>query len=921
MSPKALPRIARLALPVLLAAVVAGLGAMSVLRKVESFQPLGFSAALAGGAWRVDAALWPASGLQQGDQLLAVGGVPPASGAEIRSRLAAQASTELLVLRGGTVATVRYLRPPLEVDYRYLLLAFAGAVYLAIGLYTVVRHRASQGLLFFLWCAASAAVYLFTHAGPEFGRDLVGKALVLGEDLARLALPPLTLHLFLVFPRPLVSRRLAAVLLFLYLPAALLLAGQADLVVTGGDFLFGGALAAAQAALDRLGIAHLALYVVAAFAVLVHRLSRALEIEEQRQLRWLVVGLGAGYLPFVVLYAVPLLLRLPLPEALTTLAVAPLALVPLTFAYAILRYKLWDIETIVRDAVAWTLTLLFGVLGFSLINLYVSRGLAEQYAEWRSLLSFAAGLGIAGLVVPTRRSIGAALERLQYGGSLGKRRALAELGRELLHERDLDQLCASLLDHLEVGLRLEAANLYLAQRNALVAVRPGSTVPAQLPLEVLDDEAWQREVTAISGFAAPDGGASPLVALFSAGYRYAFPLTLRGNRVGILTTGYKFDQVPLSSEDIELLRQVLNQATLAIENAHLLDRLHQQLEELVHLKRYSDGIIESSPAGLAVLDGLGRVRSANLAFAALVGIERRSILGARLADVLPVALPQPEDGLVEARLPNLEGGERYLQLSVAELGEEGAGGRILIVQDTTERVAIERQLKEKDRLASLGMLAAGVAHEVNTPITGISSYAQMLLEETPEDDPRRSVLKKMERQTFRAARIVGSLLEFARNRGGEQRPVALARVLGEAAEEVEDRCRERGVRLAWRPPAEEIFVLGSATELAQVFVNLFGNALDAMRQGGSLSASLEADERRVWVAVEDTGVGIPGEQLEKIFQPFFSTKLSEGGTGLGLSISYEIVRRHGGEMRVISTPGEGSRFIVELPRYRPAMEA
>jgi signal transduction histidine kinase len=178
----------------------------------------------------------------------------------------------------------------------------------------------------------------------------------------------------------------------------------------------------------------------------------------------------------------------------------------------------------------------------------------------------------------------------------------------------------------------------------------------------------------------------------------------------------------------------------------------------------------------------------------------------------------------------------------------------------------------------------------------------------------------MERQTFRAARIVGSLLEFARNRRGELAPVSLARVLSEAGEEAAERCRERGVRLAWTPPGEDVLVLGSETELAQVFVNLVGNALDAMRHGGTLTLSLEADERRAFASVEDTGVGIGPGELGKIFQPFFSTKLSEGGTGLGLSISYEIVRRHRGEMRVASNPGQGSRFIVELPRHLPPSE-
>ena len=240
--------------------------------------------------------------------------------------------------------------------------------------------------------------------------------------------------------------------------------------------------------------------------------------------------------------------------------------------------------------------------------------------------------------------------------------------------------------------------------------------------------------------------------------------------------------------------------------------------------------------------------------------------------------------------------------------------RVIILQDVSQRVAMENALKEKERLAALGMLAAGVAHEVNTPITGISSYAQMLLDDTPSDDPRRELLEKVEKQTFRAARIVNNLLDFARQPSGERAPVALAPLLNECLMLLKERLHAKNVRLDWQPPAEDIRVQGNTGELQQVFTNLVINAVDALEEGGELRVHLEADDRWVWASIEDDGPGIAMQDLDKIFQPFYSTKLSKGGTGLGLSISYNIVRRHNGEIRVVSQRGEGSRFIVELPR-------
>jgi two-component system, NtrC family, sensor kinase len=910
-------RLAYLVLPLLLAAGVAVLGGVSAVRKVEAFQSLGFTAVRDGGAWRVGAAPEPVTRLRQGDLILAVDNLPVGAAEEMRRRLLDEPRAEVLVKRGDGLERIAYARPGLTIDLRYLVLAASGVIYLLIGLFTLYRQRQRQSLLFFFWCLASAALYLFAPLPPY---DPLDKGLFIGDELARLLLPPLTLHLFLVFPAPLRGwRRLLRAIPFVYLPAAVLATLHADLMFTGGALFVGRPTDAVLRALDRAEIYHLGIYVLATLALLALHLARAQTVEEKRQLRWISFGMATGYLPFVVFYAVPLALRLGTSELVRSLAVVPLGLVPLTFAWAILRYKLWDIDLIVRNTITYTLTFLLGVVGFALVNLVINRGVPEELAQARTLLTFAAGLVIAGLLVPAHRGIGASLERFQYRGSFRQRRALAELGREMLHERDLDRLCARLLDHLAGGMELAQVNLYLAQGEALVAVRPQPDLPPQLPFTVVRSEDWRRDAVAISGAEAPGPRPSPPLRLFLAGYRYAFPLVVRDRQVGLVITGYRLAQRPLSSEDVDLVRQLLNQAALAIENAQLLDQLHQQLAEVLRIKRHTEGIIESSPAGLAVLDDGGRVLSANLAFAALVGIERRALLGGTIGELLPVPLPEPGEGLVEVRCTTADGAERSLQLSVSELGEAGsAGQRVLVAQDVSERVAIENELKEKDRLASLGMLAAGVAHEVNTPITGISSYAQMLLDETPEGDPRRDLLKKVERQTFRAARIVGSLLEFARNRHGEYRPLALAPIVGEVLEEAAERLAEMGIRLSWQPPAEELAVRGSDSELAQVFTNLVANAIEAMPAGGELAVSLAAAGDRVLAAVEDNGVGIPPEQLEKVFQPFFSTKLAAGGTGLGLSISYEVVRRHGGEIRVASDPGRGSRFVVELPRVANA---
>jgi PAS domain S-box-containing protein len=575
------------------------------------------------------------------------------------------------------------------------------------------------------------------------------------------------------------------------------------------------------------------------------------------------------------------------------------------------------------------------LIGFSLVNLAITQGVSSELGSTRNFLSFVAGLAIAGLMVPTRRNISSAVERIQYRGSFGRRRALSDLGRELLHERDLGRLCAALLQEIEAGVDLERANLLLSQGGMLAPFRPEPGLVEKAPFDVLGDELWGKDFALLSGMALPGQSATPEQRLFLAGYRYAFPLEVRGRGIGIVLTGFRQENVPLSSSDTELIRHLLNQAALAIENAQLVGQLHFQLEEVRTLQRYAEGIFESSPAGIAVLDEAGRVLSVNAAFTAISGAERVSLIGRELSDLLPIApLPQPGEGPTEISFCDAAGRERSLQVSLASfagsVGDNHSNNlRVLVVHDVSERVAMENELKEKDRLAALGMLAAGVAHEVNTPITGISSYAQMLLSDTAESDPHYEILKKVERQTFRAARIVNNLLEFARDREKERKPVALAPILRECVDLLGDRLERRRIAVSWELPAEPVLVLGCEGELQQVFTNLLVNALDAVSPApgsccpdggpGRIAVGLEASASSLCVKIRDNGPGIPLEKLETIFQPFYSTKLNRGGTGLGLSISYDIVHRHGGSLRADSAPGEGACFYVELPRHPPSL--
>lgn len=272
--------------------------------------------------------------------------------------------------------------------------------------------------------------------------------------------------------------------------------------------------------------------------------------------------------------------------------------------------------------------------------------------------------------------------------------------------------------------------------------------------------------------------------------------------------------------------------------------------------------------------------------------------------------------------PTDEKRSRLVNVSVSRFqSAEGAEvGWIVGIEDITDRASLEEQLQLSEKMAAIGLLAAGVAHEVNTPLTGISSFTQMLLERSDPADPRTGLLEKIERQTFRAAKIVNSLLNLARPTGGETGPVDLNAIIADVLALLEHQFRSSRVQVRRTLADQGLVVQGVEYKLQQVFLNLFLNARDAMPKGGWLSIETRREGGHAVVEVADTGVGIETDLLARIYDPFFTTKADGSGTGLGLSVTYGIVQEHGGTLTCESQPGHGTRFRLMLRSQAAAAE-
>jgi two-component system NtrC family sensor kinase len=409
------------------------------------------------------------------------------------------------------------------------------------------------------------------------------------------------------------------------------------------------------------------------------------------------------------------------------------------------------------------------------------------------------------------------------------------------------------------------------------------------------------------------------------------PLVARDKTIGILAVGDVAGR-EFTDPDILLLETFADQAALALENARLYQAASEARDLIGSREAFVRNVVQSLAEGLLVLDPSGRVVICNRAMERIWGVsaadaEGRSYrevfadLGARLADPLERLLA----GAIEAfDLPGIErtvtgSAPVVLNLKGSLLREhDRPTGAALLVEDVSGAVAMQRAARQAEKMAALGALSAGTAHEINNPIGIMTSRIElMLLDGDSLPDRLRDDLTVLHRNAQRVARITQRLLAFARPSLGRRAPVDLNHIVKDALALAETQLRRRGVTVGLELEPALPPVLGDANALQQVVLNLVGNAREAMTDGGELhvhTATVPARADQVRLVVRDTGAGIPAEHLPRIFDPFFTTK--DYGTGLGLSVSYGIVRDHDGTVDVQSEPGRGTTFVLTFPALR-----
>jgi len=814
-------------------------------------------------------------------------------------------------------------RLPLEI-----YLAVVGSIFLLVGLYVLAKQNGTPYVLhFYSLCLLAFTSYSLNISGSYSTLD---KIIFLADTTAFLLLSPLLLHFCLNFPfrRKFISQRRWIVTLS-YLPSLILITSRVILLFFSG---YNTSLLSWESWIKKAETLQFALALLISSSLLLITFLQTRASTLRQQLKWVVWGLSLNAIPFAIFYAYPYLVGKEISPLQQVFATSASVLLPISFGYSIVRYRLMDVDIILRRSVTYVLATISVVVIFMLGVVKAGQWVNELVPSISQNATVALQVTVmslaAMLFAPIKNWLQERVDRLFFGERYDTRRGLADFGRTLSSTTEMSELLGSLANRLGEMLSVSKLAIFIEQEASNqfhLAYNSGLITEPKLPENIINlaisNQLGRGYLLAEEFSKSEDPNKREI--------DYFVPCYIRDQLIAIIGLGKTVEGSILTSEDIDLVRGLSGYVAVAIENSLLYRSEKEKALALKRLKDFSENIIESINIGLLAIDREGKITNWNSALEELLVISRREAINQPIDKIFDqdlITTIHNATGSLAWHLDNTYNIYHYkissrdnrelvinISLSPLETKDIRLTGTLILIEDITERVRLEEQIRATDKLSSIGLLAAGVAHEVNTPLTGISSYTQMLLAQTPAIDPKHIVLEKIKRQTLRASEIVNNLLNFSRTGNVEFAELDINRVLDDTIQLLEPQLRNTQINLE-RSYGENLpKTVGNATKLQQVFMNLLLNARDAMQKGGTLTLQTQFRENAILIEIIDTGIGIAPENIAKIYDPFFTTKGVGQGTGLGLAVSYGIIQEHKGRIFVESKPGQGTQFQIKLP--------
>lgn len=846
------------------------MGFLSFQRKVENWTPLGFyieDKEKGPTIVQVEAgSIAEEIGLKTKDILIEINGIKGNSSFLKKIILSNKKGSRILILRGNKILTFNYKPPQEKIDTDYLIFSFIGSVFFIIGLITYFKEPNNLNFLFSFIMIFSFTLFSVVPSGKI--NDL-WRTLYAFKILISFLLFPLLINFFLYFPRLIFLKRIKY-LWTIYIPGILLFLLFLDGFLLGGRFII---KEEKVSYILQLKFIYYIIYSTVLIFLVIYQWARPKKVYQWKRWLWAISGIF-GLLPYLFFEIIYKELGFESGIPLWALAIF-LVLLPLSFSTALSGWKLENLPTYFLNTLYFLLTLFFGLFLYIFFNAFLLKVFQEKLKTSQNFILFISGFLIALILYLSRKKIFFLSDKFFGTKRTEIQEKISSFAQEMAFYKNPDKLLSDLFAILKTLFALNYVNFYYYKEGKWKIFQKDDLLPEEV-----------------------EGEDFPLL-----NYRFrTLNLSIKNTKLGALILGEKEGEIPLSQWEISLIKNLLTPLSFYFQNLTLIWELEKKYEELSYSQKFLETIFSSSPLGLIVLNKKGEIIRCNPAGKSILNLEE----GENFFNIFPKMRNLSFEGQI------LNRGSKTLLLNLALLSErDGESDYIVFVNDLTEKVNLQEALKEKEKMAVLGQFSSMLAHELNTPLTAICSYSQILLKKLKEGSEEYKKFLYIYRESFHMSQLINTLLEFSRSERVNFQISSIKDIIKNSIFILSPVLEEKNFKIEIRED-KDFYVKTDPILLGQALFNLIKNSCEAVNYKGKVELYYEKKGDNIIIFIEDDGPGIEEEIKDKIFEPFFSTKLGRG-TGLGLTITYAIIKGIGGNLYFKKKEGKGTIACMEIP--------
>lgn len=845
------------------------MGFFSFQRKVESWTPLGF--------YLEDKDSGPTIvqveagsnaeeiGLKTKDVLIQVNGIKGNSSFLKKILLSSKKGSKILVLRNDKILSFNYTPPEEKIDTDYLIFSFIGSFFFIIGLITYFREQNNLNTIFAYIMVFAFSLFSVIPSGKvnDLWRVLYGFRLLISFLIF-----PLLIHFFIYFPRMLFLKKIKFIWAF-YIPAILLFLLFLDGLLLGGKFFI---KEEKVLLIYQLKTLYYFVYSIALIGLIIFQWVRPKKPYQWKKWLWAISG-TLGLLPYLFFEVIYKDLGFDSGIPLWALAIF-LVLLPLSFSASLSGWKLENLSTYFLNTFYFLLTLFFGLFLYIFFNAFLLKIFQDKLKASQNFILFLSGFLIALILYLSRKKIFLLSDKIFGTKRTEIEERVSSFSQEMAFYKNPEKLLQDLFALLKTLFSLSYVNFYhFKEGKWKILVKD----------EFLPEEFEGDEINFIDK-------------------KYKIlNLSIKNTKLGALVLGEKENDIPLAQWEMNAIKNLLTPLSFYFQNLTLIKELESRYEELSYSQKFLETIFSSSPLGLLVLNKDGEIIRCNLSAQQILNLKE----GENFFNIFPKMKNLSFEGQI------LNRGSKTILLNLALLQvREKEFNYIVFINDLTEKVNLQEALKEKEKMAVLGQFASTLAHELNTPLTAICSYSQILLKNLKEGTEEYKKFSYIYKESFHMSQLINSLLEFSRSSRTNFQVCSIKEIIKNSLFILSPVLEEKNFKIEIKENSD-FFVRTDPILLGQALFNIIKNSCEAVNYGGKVSLSYERKEEELIIYIEDDGPGIEEDIKEKILEPFFSTKIGRG-TGLGLTITYAIIKGLGGNM-YFKKKERGTIVCLEIP--------